>query len=135
MQGHPWSTKLTQILDADSGSIDFHPARLRRRVIVEFKLQLMIERLLAAVLVILRSSLLRFFGSAKYSEPSGFIKLAEPGDHSLPRPGRRSIRFDERPVRCALTILILEVLANKHSRACYRVILGPPERFFSLHRV
>ena len=135
VQGYPKSAELWQIPGTKSLDIDIAPSRLRSRLIFGFELQLMIERLLAAVLVILRSSLLRFFGSAKYSEPSGFIKLAEPGDHSLPRPGRRSIRFDERPVRCALTILILEVLANKHSRACYRVILGPPERFFSLHRV
>jgi hypothetical protein len=45
MQGHPWSTKLSQILNANSGRIDLHPSWLKTRLIVEFRLQLMIERL------------------------------------------------------------------------------------------
>jgi hypothetical protein len=45
MQGHPWPTKLSQILDSNSGRIDLHPSRLKTRLIVEFKLQLVIERL------------------------------------------------------------------------------------------
>ena len=136
MQGHPWSTELPQILNPDSPSVNFNPSRLRCRLIIEFKLQLMIKRLLAVVVrMMLRSRLFRLFGSAKYSEPPGFIKLAEPGDDSLPRPVCCSIRFDERPVRRALTIFLLEVLAKKHGRACYRPICQPPDYFFSLHHV
>jgi len=80
MQGHPGSTKLTQILDTDSRRIDFHPARLRCWFIIELKLQLMIERLLTAMLGIPRSRQLCLFGSAKNSEPPGFIKLTKPGE-------------------------------------------------------
>jgi hypothetical protein len=136
MQSHPWSAKLSQILNANSRSIDFDPTRLRCRLIIEFKLQLMIERLLkVAVLVMMCSELFRFFGSVKNTKSPSLIKLPEPGDHSLPRPGRRSIRFNERPVSRAVTIFLLEVLANKHGRACYRPIGQPPDVFFSLHRI
>ena len=47
--------------------------------------------LLAAVLVFLPSRRLRFFGSVENNRSPNLIKLAEPGNNPLPRPGRRSI--------------------------------------------
>jgi hypothetical protein len=94
MQAHPWSTKLSKILDSNSGRIDFHPSRLKSRLIVEFKLSLLIERLLeVALLVSLHSRLLRFFGGAKDSRPPGFIKLAQSSYNPLARPVCRPIRL------------------------------------------
>ncbi len=103
---------------------------------MEFKLKLMIQRLLVVVVrMMLRSRLFHLLGIAKYSEPPGFIKLAELGDDSLPRPVCYSIRFDERPVRRALTIFLPVILANKYGRARYRPICQPPDCVFSLHHV
>ena len=45
------------------------------------------------------------------------------------------MRFHERPVRCASSILLLKILADKHSRGCYRRISSPPDTEFSLHHV
>jgi hypothetical protein len=54
VQGHPTSAELWQNPETKSPDIDIDPSRLRSRLIVEFKLQLMIERLQAvAVLIVL----------------------------------------------------------------------------------
>jgi hypothetical protein len=54
VQGHSSSAQLWQIPGTKSPDIDIDPSRLKIRLIVGFKLQLMIERLLAvAVLIIL----------------------------------------------------------------------------------
>ena len=45
------------------------------------------------------------------------------------------MRFHERPVRCASSILLLKILSDKHSRGCYRRISYPPDTEFSLHHV
>ncbi len=54
VQGHPTSAELWQNPETKSPDIDIDPSRLRSRLIVEYRLQLMIERLQAvAVLIIL----------------------------------------------------------------------------------
>jgi|GEM_PF-3182070 len=61
VQGHSTSVELWRIRGTKSLDIDIAPSRLRSRLIVGFKLQLMIERLLAvAVLIILANRLTSF---------------------------------------------------------------------------
>ena len=70
-----------------------------------------------------------------HTKPSGFIELAEPRHHALPRPCGSPMRFHERPIRCASSIFLLEILSDKHSRGWYRRISHPPDTEFSLHHV
>jgi hypothetical protein len=53
LQGHPTSAELWQNPETKSPDIDIDPSRLRSRLIVEFKLQLMIERLQAVAVLII----------------------------------------------------------------------------------
>ena len=64
-----------------------------------------------------------------------FIKLPQPGDNSLSRPSIGAIRFDERPIRMPLAVLVAETLSKKHTRKCYRPIRPGPEQRSSLQRV
>ena len=70
-----------------------------------------------------------------HTKPSGFIEIAEPRHHALPRPCGSPMRFHERPIRCASSIFLLEILSDKHSRGWYRRISHPPDTEFSLHHV
>jgi hypothetical protein len=61
VRGYSTSAQLWQIPETKSPDIDIDPSRLKIRLIVGFKLQLMIERLLAvAVLIILANRLTSF---------------------------------------------------------------------------
>jgi hypothetical protein len=52
------------------------------------------------------------------TQSSGFVKLPQPGDYSLPRPGGSAMRFHQRPVSVTLSIFRSVALANKHAREC-----------------
>jgi hypothetical protein len=101
MQGHPRSTKLSQILNPDSPSIDFNPSRLRCRLIIEFKLQLMIKRLLAVVVrVMLRSRL--FASSAARSIPSRPASSSLPSQATTLCRGPFAARYDSTSAQYAV---------------------------------
>lgn len=70
-----------------------------------------------------------------HTKSSGFIEFAEPLHHALPRPCGGPMRFHERPVRCASSILLLKILGDEHSRGCDRRISHPPDTEFSRHHV
>ena len=69
------------------------------------------------------------------SQPSRFVKLTQPRDNALSRPRIGAKRFDERPIRMPLAVLVAETLSKKHARKCYRQNHSGPEQKSSLHYV
>ena len=48
------------------------------------------------------------------AKPHGFVGLPKPRYNPLPWPSPGSIRLDERPLRCSLSVFFFEVLSDKH---------------------
>ena len=46
----------------------------------------------------------------------GFVELSRQRHNPLPRASLGSIRFDERPVSCSLSVFCFEVMSDKHGR-------------------
>ena len=135
MQCQPRSSKLPQVLNSHATRIDFHPARFRGSNIIKFKSHLPPQ---PAALVqrwrMVRSTFVRLLQPAEHHiKPASFIKFAQPSHDSLPRP--RAMRLHQRPVRCAVSILLFKVLSNKHSWGCYRRFSHSPDTKFSIHHV
>ena len=140
MQGHPWSTKLSQILNANSSGIDFDLTWLQCRLIIEFKLELLIERLRPAHFcavdrVFPALCLVKRFSSLLHSQLTDIVQLPEPRNDSLPRTAGRTVRLNQRPVRMSLTVLCPKLLSDKHDEACYRHFQARQEDCSSLHHI
>ena len=96
LQRQPRPAERAAVFDANRARIDFDPLRFR---IGE---QLFLRRSWCVI------------GGLLDPQTTGFIEFAQMGHHTLPRPTLGAIRFDQRPVRAALTVDRAIVRANEH---------------------
>ena len=133
-QSQPRAAELAAVLHANARGVDFDPQRLHRFLVVLLTEQR--QLLLAARRCrFFRVRRTRVSNRLLHSQPPRFVKLPQPGDNALPRPSVGAIRFDERPIRMPLAVLVAKTLSKKHTRKCYRPIRSGPEQRSSLQRV
>ena len=104
----PRPAELPTVLHTHRRRIDLHPSPL----------SFLKQRLLSSIVAIP-------FGRVPHAQPPFFVETPQPRDHTLPRPTLGAIRFDQRPIRPPLPVLLPKALPNEHG-GMLRQQLPPP---------
>ena len=102
-QSEPGSAEFQLVFHANIRRVDFDP--------LGFDLAFMIAEMELRV-----RRLPLDFRRPLHAGTLGLLEFAQPGDRSLPRPTRRPIGLDQRPVRLAFSLDISEARPDEHAR-------------------